>query len=239
MPSSAAAEPQERRMAVETFPKLPIRSWWTLREAFNRRLPGKITRNYLATVLHVTEATAGNILPELRQLGLVDENDGPSDWANKWRFDEDYPDICHAILEKVYPAELSDSVPNPSENLNATVRWFQRHAGVGENAAKNMARLYAVISEADPLKRPDDTKPGKEPREPKRRRAERKTGKESAAPPALPHTPAPPVHQPHEATPSERHLSLHIDLQVHISPESTPEQIEQIFKSIRKHLYGE
>ena len=32
--------------------------------------------------------------------------------------------------------------------------------------------------------------------------------------------------------------NLHIDLQIHISPESTPEQIEAIFASMAKHLYG-
>ncbi|QTN30768.1 hypothetical protein HZ994_00660 [Akkermansiaceae bacterium] len=30
---------------------------------------------------------------------------------------------------------------------------------------------------------------------------------------------------------------IHINVQVHISPESTPEQIEKIFESMRKHLY--
>lgn len=32
--------------------------------------------------------------------------------------------------------------------------------------------------------------------------------------------------------------SVHIDIQVHISPESTSDQIESIFKSMAKHLYG-
>ena len=32
--------------------------------------------------------------------------------------------------------------------------------------------------------------------------------------------------------------NLHIDLQIHISPDSTPEQIEAIFASMAKHLYG-
>ena len=39
--------------------------------------------------------------------------------------------------------------------------------------------------------------------------------------------------QPHGNRPN-----LHIDLQIHISPESTPEQIEAIFASMAKHLYG-
>lgn len=32
--------------------------------------------------------------------------------------------------------------------------------------------------------------------------------------------------------------SVHIDFQIHISPEATPEQIDQIFDSMRRHLYG-
>ena len=31
--------------------------------------------------------------------------------------------------------------------------------------------------------------------------------------------------------------SIHIDLQIHISPEATPEQIDQIFSSMKRHLY--
>jgi hypothetical protein len=31
---------------------------------------------------------------------------------------------------------------------------------------------------------------------------------------------------------------VHIDIQIHISPESTAEQIDQIFKSMANHLYG-
>lgn len=32
--------------------------------------------------------------------------------------------------------------------------------------------------------------------------------------------------------------SIHIDLEIHISPESSPEQIDKVFESISKHLYG-
>lgn len=32
--------------------------------------------------------------------------------------------------------------------------------------------------------------------------------------------------------------SIHIDLQIHVSPEASSEQIDQIFKSMAKHLYG-
>jgi Family of unknown function (DUF5343) len=32
--------------------------------------------------------------------------------------------------------------------------------------------------------------------------------------------------------------ALHIDIQIHISPEASPDQIEKIFASMAKHLYG-
>ena len=35
-----------------------------------------------------------------------------------------------------------------------------------------------------------------------------------------------------------RQPSVHIDFQIHISPEASPEQIDQIFASMRHHLYG-
>lgn len=39
-------------------------------------------------------------------------------------------------------------------------------------------------------------------------------------------------------TPAKSSPSLHIDLQVHISPEASIEQIDAIFASISKHLYN-
>jgi hypothetical protein len=32
--------------------------------------------------------------------------------------------------------------------------------------------------------------------------------------------------------------ALHIDIQIHISPEASPEQIDQVFASMAKHVYG-
>jgi hypothetical protein len=42
---------------------------------------------------------------------------------------------------------------------------------------------------------------------------------------------------PPRSTGSTENPSLHIDLQIHISPEATPDQIEKIFESMAKHLY--
>lgn len=47
--------------------------------------------------------------------------------------------------------------------------------------------------------------------------------------------PASPSHQP---PPTNHSPSVHIDIQIHISPEASGDQIDQIFKSMAKHLYG-
>jgi hypothetical protein len=53
------------------------------------------------------------------------------------------------------------------------------------------------------------------------------------------HTPISPA-GPAQATPPQSRggPSVHIDIQVHISPEANADQIEQIFASMAKHLYG-
>ena len=42
---------------------------------------------------------------------------------------------------------------------------------------------------------------------------------------------------PTEAKHTSQNPSLHIDLQIHISPEASADQIDSIFASIAKHLY--
>jgi hypothetical protein len=50
------------------------------------------------------------------------------------------------------------------------------------------------------------------------------------------HTPAVPGTAASGAGPSP--VALHIDIQIHISPEASADQIDQIFASMARHLYG-
>ena len=54
------------------------------------------------------------------------------------------------------------------------------------------------------------------------------------------HSPVATVPSAHVAVPANgsKVPSVHIDIQIHISPEATTDQIDQIFKSMSKHLYG-
>jgi hypothetical protein len=132
------------------YPTFPASCWWPLRERFKRSLPPAITPDYLQAVLEVEPKTARNLVPMLRQMGLVDEAGAPRERANSWRVDAEYRHVCHAIRDELYPASLRHAVPDPSSDFDAAVRWFMKASGVGTAAAKRMARFYALLSKADP-----------------------------------------------------------------------------------------
>ena len=134
----------------KSFPRLPITHWWALRKKFKQSIPGVVTDNYLATVLSMKiDSARANVLPFLRQLGIIDDEGRTAERARLWRDDEHYPEVCKAIVTEVYPDELLKAVPDPSKDRDKAMRWFANHTGTGEGAASQMASLYAVLVEAD------------------------------------------------------------------------------------------
>src|SRR5687767_13523703 len=111
------------------FPNIPVMHWNRLRSQFKKSIPGTISSNYLATVLDVTETSAkANILPSLRQVGLVDgEGKTNQDLAKRFRDDDQYPKFCEEIIKKIYPPGLRDAFPDKELNREKVKRWFMNH----------------------------------------------------------------------------------------------------------------
>jgi hypothetical protein len=226
---------------TRAFPILPASAWWGLRSRWQSSLPGKVDAQYVETVLGVGEKSAKNIVPQVRTLGLIDEDGKPTPLANEWRTDDGYPDACKQIVETVYPSALRDAVP-PDDKLDkdAAGRWFVRERKVGEAAGRQMAALYALIAEANPKGGENQRAPRSDrsaataDRKPRTQgaggRQTRTTGKVEQQ--QQPPPPPPPPDNGRSTTPS-----LHIDVNVHIASDATPEQIDAIFASMSKHLY--
>lgn len=105
---------------TKSFPMLPVGHWWTLRERFKQSIPGVVTDNYLATALNTQPKSArANVLPYLRDMGLIDDDGKTQDLAKAWRDDEQYADVCEKIRKEIYPDELIAAVPSPSEDRAA------------------------------------------------------------------------------------------------------------------------
>jgi hypothetical protein len=227
------AEEKEKK----TFPMLPVGSWWELRKKFRQSIPGVVTDSYLATVLNMQAGSArNNVLPFLKQLGIIDEEGKTGERARLWRDDQHYPEVCKAILNEVYPEELLHAVPDPNADRERAERWFANKTGTGQVAARRMVAMYALLAEADASKQPDREKKDR----PRKGAAEQPIRAQRRVPdgPVTPPSPNPSTteHQ-HRVNNGQQVPGININLQVHISADATPDQIDQIFASMAKHIY--
>jgi hypothetical protein len=150
--------------------------------------------------------------------------------------------VCKEIQEEVYPQELIDAFPGPSVDREALERWFANRARVGEGAARQMANTYLLFLEANPSNQESAVGSTPAPRQ----RATPSTGSRKSAQQVrdaknTPDSTQAAVSMPPSPTPASwptNSPALHIDVQIHIAADATPQQIDAIFASMAKHLYG-
>lgn len=216
-------------MAEVTYPVFSGSNWWKLRSKFKSAYPkGSITEEYLASVLGMQIGSVKNngILSNLRALGLLDDENKCTDLANRWRLDDTYNSACEEIRNRVYPSELIDI----GTERSAVTAWFMNKSGAGESLAGKLTSLYLLVSLPE-IKEPSaKTKSTSKVSTDKIPKSENKTAK----------SPDPEVKNIDKETVSSAvpAPSMNINLQIHISAEASPEQIDQIFSSMAKHLYG-
>jgi hypothetical protein len=213
----------------KSYPMLPVAHWWALRKKFKQSIPSVVNQSYLAGVLKMEAQSArANVLPYLKTLGIINEEGKPTDRANEWRNDSRYPAVCKSILKEVYPHELVDGVTDPSQREQAE-NWFSHATGSGEAAVARMAVLYCVLLEADASKQPDE--------KPERPRPEKKAERKPAPAPKLEPEKTVPAPSPSNGTNLPQIPGININLEIHISADSSADQIDVIFRSMAKHIY--
>jgi hypothetical protein len=220
-----------------------VRQWFALRERFKRSVPQVVDAEYLASALDMTPQSArNNIIPSLKAAGIVDDANKPQEIAFKWRDDKQYKEACEQIRSDVYPNSLLDLNPPESVNAEEVKRWFAHSGKVGDSAAGKMAAFYVMLCKADPTAGAQSGTA-----QPKAKGTKATT----TAKPAVKAKLKTQVHvdpdeiddsnkyrQPPEQRHPPRSPSLALNLQVLISPDASPEQIDKIFESMAKHLKG-
>ena len=211
-----------------SYPMLPVDHWWTLREKFKQSIPGTVTANYVATVLNMKEVSARtNVLPYIQQLGITDDEGKTLDRAREWRDDIMYPEVCVTMANEVYPSELLEAVPDPGNNRKAAERWFSNNTGLGTAAVRRMTSFFVVLIAADPENKPTS------------KSTSRKTNATTSSPKKkAAHTvDKPKPHGGMDRQSADDAPEVHINLQIHVSSDATPDQIDRIFESMAKHIY--
>lgn len=239
MTEAVGAAPQVRKV----FPYIPDSSWWKLRRKFQQAPPkGVVDSGFLASLLDITEPAAANLIGPLRAVGLIDEANKATDLTLAWRDDEQYRQATLDIITNVYPQGLMDVAPPPDPDRETVKKWFARTTGNGEAAVRRMTQFYMLLAAGDPAGADQQDRPA--PRAAAKAPDNRAAGVPARRAAAQPRAAAAAVVNPiavKENHPSgaQRQLpDVHIDVQVHIDPAATAEQIDQIFASMARHLYG-
>ncbi|UOO37941.1 DUF5343 domain-containing protein [Oscillospiraceae bacterium CM] len=233
------------------YPMIAETSWWTLREQFKKTVPSVVSISYLKSLLSLTsDQSARNILAPLRQMKIVDENNKPTSRANDWRTDAQYTNVCSSIVDELYPVELKDLFPDKTVDAKKATDWFMHTGQLGDSAAKKVTATFLLLKDGN-VKSTDElsksTKPTKNASDKKVIKPKlssvktvQNSGSENNA-----NNNTQDVDKnnnlnsdPLGNTASLVQPSLHIDLQIHISPDASPQQIDSIFSSISKHLYS-
>lgn len=195
------------------------------------------------SALGTSEKGARNISPQLRAVGLVAADGSPSDLALDLRDDDHYAAACGRILDALYPDALKNAYDNPDEEYSNVANWFMRNARTGQATANMQAKLYLTLLKAQlPTEDEKSRAPRKRaakkstPMNPDPKPSPQPTTKALPAenPTGAPQPSAPPTHPPNGAIGP----ALHIDLQIHIAADASDSQIDAVFKSMAKHLYG-
>jgi hypothetical protein len=194
-----------------------------------------VNESYLAGILKMEAQSArANVLPYLKTLGIIDGTGKTTDRAKLWRDDARYSAVCKDILKEVYPTELLDAVSDPTQREQAE-SWFSHATGSGEAAVARMAVLYCVLLEADASKQPDEKA--------ERARPEKRVERKHAAVPPVTTVVADksvitggPSSTSHTSN-TPQIPGININLEIHISADSSADQIDTIFKSMAKHIY--
>lgn len=223
----------------KTYPRISEKSWWVIRNKFKSSIPATVSTNYIKTLLTFSsdKSANDNIISPMKRLGLIDDDNKPTPLANDWRIDDRYKETCETILKNVYPQELLDLFPDTNVDKDIAINWFMGNA-VGEGAAKQMTALFIFLKSGELEDKNEQTyKTTKKPQT--KLKSEKK---ENGNPNPREVSDVPNINTAKQEEKPQVHIKnrpdIHIDLQIHISPESTTEQIETIFACMAKHIYG-
>lgn len=183
-------------------------------------VPQKATVQWLKTI-GFTSSNDASLLAVLKAVGLADQSGVPtSTWsayrgAHHKRVLGDAIRAGYAELFAVYP----DAWQRPNTDLEHV---FSTSSSAGKQVIQKTVGTFKALCECAEFGSIDDQPAPVVHTGPMH------------VPAARPTHAQPQLH----AAASGPTPSVHIDIQIHISPEASPDQIDQIFKSMAKHLYG-
>lgn len=205
-------------MSDVTYTTVPGKIGSLLAKIKSNGVPKKVDTVWLKAI-GFTSSNDKSLLPVLKSIDFIDGGKAPTDRWRKFRGIDGDVALGEAIRHGY--SDLYDFYEDAHDRSTSEVaNVFKTKSSAGDQAiSKAVSTFKALTAEAKFTSSAQSKSPdlGTSEREG-----------------ALANPPEIPVRA---ATAGGSTPSLHIDLQVHISPEATVEQIDKIFASMAKHLY--
>jgi hypothetical protein len=167
--------------------------------------------------LGFTSSNDASLLKVLTQIDLIDAGSSPTARWNRYR-GADYRSVLAEAIVQGY-SELYSVYPDAHRRSNEELdHVFSTHSEGGKQViSKTISTFKALVELADFSATPQTA-------------AGAPTARSSVPEPSTPANAAP-------GRGSAGFPDVHIDLQIHISPEASADQIDKVFESIARHLY--
>lgn len=179
-------------------------------------VPPKATVSWLKS-LGFTSSNDATVLPILKFIGLCDQSGVPTDAWKQYRGGQ-HGAVLAGCIQNGYSELFAIYSSAHQQSDGDLTSFFTTRSSAGKQViSKTVTTFKALCGKADFSGAATQHGHSPPPHAP--------------VSPAVGHVPAAPVV-------NNPHPEVHIDIQIHISPEATPAQIDQIFKSMSKHLYG-
>lgn len=209
------------------YPKIPEANWWVIRNKFSQTIPTIVDAQYLMTLLNLKSKAAGqNLIPNLKQMKIIDSKGKPLPRANDWRNDQTYAEVCAAIVSEIYPQQLTDLFPELPEDANQIKRWFKQTALLGEGAAQQAAAMFILLKTAkikNKLVVPKTNSVKDSKTDTKNKTSKETTQQKSHAEITL-----------HKESAYSKEIAIHL----HFTENMTIDQIDNVFSCMKKHIYN-
>lgn len=205
-------------MAEFTYTTVPGKIKPLLEKIRHVGVPPKATFQWLKTI-GFTSSNDPSLLGVLKTIGLTDQSGVPNATWSKYR-GAHHKSVLGEAIRSGY-AELFAVYPDAWQRPNSDLEHvFSTSSTAGKQAIQKTVGTFKALCENAEFG-PADEQPAQI----------MQTG---------------PMHSPLSNSPAvatkvtagNPNPSVHIDIQIHISPEASTDQIDQIFKSMAKHLYG-
>lgn len=223
----------------QVYPMISEKSWWQIRNQFKKTIPSTVNVSYLKSLLSLnSDQSARNIIAPLRQMGIIDTDGKPLPRATDWRSEAKYPEVCSTIVSEIYPQELLDLFPDSQIDSSTAKSWFMDTCALGDAAAGKIMSTFSLLKSGQIKTDTDIPKSTQAPKKAKPSKATENNVDHATDEPIVSSNVTPSLNTNNISGKVSPVPSVHIDLQIHISPDASPDQIDSIFASMAKHLYG-